>query len=76
MQELLVKRLDQSESRKKITIAEYALKRLKSLGVDHLFGIPGDFILPFFEKWQTVKSNTLLPVMNLMQVTPQTVMRG
>lgn len=38
------------KAEKKITIAEYALKRLKSLGVDHLFGIPGDFILPFFEK--------------------------
>lgn len=30
------------------TIADYLLQRLKSLGVDHLFGIPGDFILPFF----------------------------
>lgn len=31
-----------------ITVSEYILARLKSLGVDHLFGIPGDFILPFF----------------------------
>jgi len=34
----------------KITVAEYLLTRLKSLGVNHLFGIPGDFILPLFEK--------------------------
>lgn len=33
----------------KITIDEYLLRRLKSLGVDHIFGIPGDFILPLFE---------------------------
>ncbi len=26
--------------------------RLKSLGVDHIFGIPGDFILPFFQKME------------------------
>ncbi len=32
-----------------ITVAEYLLTRLKSLNVDHVFGIPGDFILPFFE---------------------------
>ncbi|MCZ6830882.1 MAG: thiamine pyrophosphate-binding protein [Gammaproteobacteria bacterium] len=30
------------------TVSEYILARLKSLGVDHVFGIPGDFILPFF----------------------------
>ena len=33
-----------------ITVSDYLLQRLKSLGVDHLFGIPGDYILPFFEK--------------------------
>ena len=32
-----------------ITVAQYLLTRLKSLGVDHVFGIPGDFILPLFE---------------------------
>lgn len=32
------------------TVADYLLARLKSLGVDHLFGIPGDFILPLFQK--------------------------
>ncbi len=31
------------------TIAEFLLSRLKTIGVDHLFGIPGDYILPFFE---------------------------
>ncbi len=32
------------------TVADYILAQLKSQGVDHIFGIPGDFILPFFEK--------------------------
>ena len=32
-----------------ITVAQYLLTRLKSLNVDHVFGIPGDFILPLFE---------------------------
>ncbi len=35
--------------KKQITVSEYILRRLKSQGVDHLFGIPGDFILPLFE---------------------------
>ena len=32
-----------------MNVSEYLLARLKSLGVDHVFGIPGDFILPFFQ---------------------------
>lgn len=32
-----------------ITVSGYLLRRLKSLGVDHIFGIPGDYILPLFE---------------------------
>jgi len=32
-----------------ITITEYLLKRLNELNVNHLFGIPGDYILPFFD---------------------------
>lgn len=31
------------------SISGYLLERLKGLGVDHLFGIPGDFILPFYQ---------------------------
>ncbi len=34
---------------KTMNVCEYLLKRLKSLGADHAFGVPGDFILPFFE---------------------------
>lgn len=32
-----------------MTITDFVLSRLKAIGVDHLFGIPGDYILPFFE---------------------------
>ena len=38
-----------------ITVAEYLLARLKEIGVDHLFGVPGDFVLGFFN--QVLKSN-------------------
>jgi len=37
-----------------ITVAEYLLIRLKEIGVDHLFGVPGDFVLGFFN--QVLKS--------------------
>ncbi len=33
----------------KQTVSAYLLERLKQLGVDHVFGIPGDFILPFYQ---------------------------
>ena len=39
----------------KITVAEYLLIRLKEIGVDHLFGVPGDFVLGFFN--QVLKSD-------------------
>jgi indolepyruvate decarboxylase len=39
----------------KITVAEYMLARLKELGVNHLFGVPGDFVLGFFN--QVMKSD-------------------
>ena len=32
-----------------MNISKYLLARVKALGVDHVFGIPGDFILPFFQ---------------------------
>jgi TPP-dependent 2-oxoacid decarboxylase len=38
-----------------ITVAEYLLGRLKEIGVDHIFGVPGDFVLGFFN--QILKSD-------------------
>ena len=32
-----------------MNISEYLLQRLQSRGVDHVFGIPGDYVLRFFE---------------------------
>lgn len=34
----------------KITVGEYLLIRLKQIGADHLFGVPGDFVLGFFNQ--------------------------
>jgi len=36
--------------KQEITVAEYLLTRLKEIGVDHLFGVPGDFVLGFFNE--------------------------
>jgi indolepyruvate decarboxylase len=33
-----------------LTVAEYLLNRLKEIGVDHLFGVPGDFVLGFLNE--------------------------
>jgi indolepyruvate decarboxylase len=33
-----------------VTVAEYLLTRLKEIGVDHLFGVPGDFVLGFLNE--------------------------
>ncbi len=38
-----------------ITVGEYLLIRLKEIGVNHLFGVPGDFVLGFFN--QLLKSD-------------------
>jgi indolepyruvate decarboxylase len=32
------------------TIADYLLQQLQACGVDHVFGIPGDYILGFYQK--------------------------
>ena len=32
------------------TVGEYLLTRLKQMGVDHLFGVPGDFVLGFLNQ--------------------------
>jgi indolepyruvate decarboxylase len=37
-----------------ITVADYLLIRLKEIGVEHLFGVPGDFVLGFLN--QVLKS--------------------
>lgn len=31
-----------------VLISDYLLQRLSDIGVDHIFGVPGDFIMPFF----------------------------
>lgn len=36
-------------------IADYLLQRLSEIGVDHIFGIPGDFVMPFFTRMAASK---------------------
>jgi len=35
---------------KKSTVGAYLVERLYQIGVKHLFGVPGDFVIPFLEK--------------------------
>ena len=44
-----------------MNVAEFLLSRLKTLGVDHVFGIPGDYILPFFEILEGSNLQHILP---------------
>ncbi|CAF0904923.1 unnamed protein product [Rotaria sordida] len=37
-------------SSSKMTIGNYLLRRLKSLGIDIIFGVPGDYNLPFLDQ--------------------------
>ena len=32
-----------------LTIGEYLLRKLRSYGIDHIFGIPGDYVVQFFD---------------------------
>lgn len=32
------------------TLSDYLIDRLKEIGVEHLFGVPGDFVIPFLER--------------------------
>ena len=34
---------------KDCTVSRYILQRLKQAGVDHLFGVPGDYVLDFLD---------------------------
>lgn len=42
--------MDSSSSSSSSTVAQYLLARLKQIGVDHLFGVPGDFCLGFLNQ--------------------------
>ena len=33
-----------------VSVAEYLLIRLKQMGIDQLFGVPGDFVLGFLNE--------------------------
>lgn len=39
----------------KLTIGEFLLTRLKQIGINHIFGVPGDFNLQLLEQFTDVK---------------------
>src|SRR6266478_2024942 len=38
-----------SQMKQPLSIGEYLIQRLHSLGVRHVFGIPGDYVLGFYD---------------------------
>ena len=40
------------------TIAEYLLKKLESYNIDHIFGIPGDYVVQFFDLIEARESDS------------------
>jgi TPP-dependent 2-oxoacid decarboxylase len=42
--------MDQRTPYSDFLIPDYLLQRLSEIGVDHLFGVPGDLIMPFFKR--------------------------
>lgn len=45
-----IPRLNPSNHQKETTLADYLIQRLGDLGVGHIFGIPGDYVLGFMKK--------------------------
>ena len=37
------------DKNKIFTVGDYLLKRLEQSGLKHIFGVPGDFVLKFFD---------------------------
>lgn len=46
------------------TVAEYLLNRLAELGIDHIFGVPGDFNLGFLDQVTTAEGMTWVGTCN------------
>jgi indolepyruvate decarboxylase len=46
----IVTHLRQSSAAKETTLGDYLIQRLADLGVGHVFGIPGDYVLGFMKK--------------------------
>ena len=59
-----------------IMVAEYLLTRLKEIGVDHLFGVPGDFVLGFFDQVMKSDLKYVAHAMNSTRPMPPTAMRA
>ncbi len=43
------------------TISNYLLKKLKEAGINHIFGIPGDYVINFFSEIKKSEIKTVVP---------------
>lgn len=44
---------------KEITISEYLIQSLKNAGIEHIFGIPGDYVIKFFSELENSSIETV-----------------
>jgi len=44
---------------KETTVGEYLIQSLKKVGIDHVFGIPGDYVVKFFNKMENSDIKTI-----------------
>ena len=58
------------------TIGTAVLDRLHQLGVRHMFGIPGDYVLGLYKLMESSPINTSAPPGKIAQVLPPMPMRG
>ena len=40
---------------RKSTVGKYLIRRLEQIGLKHIFGIPGDYVLDFFDRLEESK---------------------
>jgi indolepyruvate decarboxylase len=46
------------------TVSDYLAQRLRELGVDHMFTVPGDYVTPFLDRVLAKKSLDVIPTPN------------
>src|SRR5580700_1021248 len=47
-----------------MTVAEYLITRLKQIGVEHVFAVPGDYASPFLQALDAASGITRIPNIN------------
>ena len=58
------------------TVGGYLIRRLGEEGVGHVFGVPGDYVLTFFNHWRRARSRSSTPATSRERASRPMPMRG